>query len=282
MGLSGLVIASLVLLLLPSESVSDMTDFNFTRFDGKEPDLIYQGDAHIPVSSYDVPQIRLTSAYDVWLPSRRISIPFPLPDSVGRVVYSPPIRLWDRAARRQANFQTVITLFIGNYWGIPLADGVSFFIAPINTTIPPGSTRGHMGLYNASGSSPTPLLAVELDASVNSWDPRFRHVGINVNSRTSESVAFWGIRETVGGEVEARITYDMRRRLISVVANTRTTHTDTVTARCEHSVDLKTILPEWVQIGISASTAQSDAAQHEIRAWSFISFMLSDDNTYIL
>ncbi|KAL8492853.1 hypothetical protein ACS0TY_024157 [Phlomoides rotata] len=126
MAVSGLImIASLMLLLLPnklhSQSSSDFTDFNFNNFVGNEADLIYQGDAHIPTDPDDRPPgveegqsfVSLTNAYffpDT--PDLPAAIPFD--NSVGRVVYSPPIRLWDAAGRRQASFQTVIRGYIGN------------------------------------------------------------------------------------------------------------------------------------------------------------------------
>lgn len=265
----------IVFLLLPKQlhSQTDTTHFDFNIFDGKETNLIYQGDAHIPVGQS---LIRLTRTAP---PNRTHPQPTPLQNSVGRVLYSPPIRLWDGAARRQANFQTVIRGFIGNPWSGFIGDGIAFFIAPLGTTIPTGSTGGNMGLYDSTGTSPTPLFAVELDVFMNTWDPNYRHVGININSRNSVAVDRW---DSGGFErfVEARITYDARARLISVVANATHTHSaiQPIIGRVQHAIDMKTLLPEWVQIGISASTGPGPAALQDIRRWSFTSFMISDHN----
>ncbi|KAL8488415.1 hypothetical protein ACS0TY_024165 [Phlomoides rotata] len=284
MALSLFMITSLVLFFLPnqlhSQSSSDTTYFDFTIFDGKEADLIYQGDAHIatrPPAGSVVPPgqtfIRLT----------RAGQHRPFPDSAGRVLYSPPIRLWDAAGRRQANFQTVIRGYIGDPSDGRESDGFAFFIAAAaNTSIPPGSTGGHMGLYDATGVSPVPLVAVELDVFPNTWDPSYRHLGINVNSRRSFVEAFWRI----GGlrrEVEAIITYDARHRLLSALANATNSQYEWAgsdSARVEANFELKSILPEWVQIGISASTGPGAVAFHDIRRWFFISFMESDAVTH--
>ncbi|KAL8508639.1 hypothetical protein ACS0TY_019039 [Phlomoides rotata] len=166
-----MMIASLVLLLLPNKlhsQSSDTTAFNFSNFAGNEAELIYQGTAYIPPAADRPPGVeqgqtlvRLTETYFHPPPP-----PVPFWNRVGRVLYAPPIRLWDAAGRRQANFQTVIRGYIGNYYihepEYNLGDGMSFFIAPaaVNSIvpIPPSSTNGHMGLYDASGRSPTPFL----------------------------------------------------------------------------------------------------------------------------
>ncbi|CAJ1977059.1 unnamed protein product [Sphenostylis stenocarpa] len=62
----------------------------------------------------------------------------PVTGSVGRVLYSAPLRLWE-SSTVVSTFETTFTFQISTPYTTPLADGFALFLAPYDTVIPPNS-----------------------------------------------------------------------------------------------------------------------------------------------
>ncbi|KAL8522423.1 hypothetical protein ACS0TY_012535 [Phlomoides rotata] len=234
----------------------DVTSFTFNTFSPSTPDLTYQGGAHVP---QDSSFLRLTETDSSGLPNSW---------TAGRVVYSKPINFWERSSNRQATFETTINFLITPSQN-GAADGLAFFIAPVGTTIPSGATGANLGIFGSTGTS-SRLFAVEFDNFINgAWDPSYRHIGIDIESRNSKNTTRFD--SATGQLVSARINYDANTKTISVVATS-----GSQTASLSYVFDLKTILTEQVQVGISSATGQSVSALavHDVISWYFTSTLV--------
>ncbi|KAH7832830.1 hypothetical protein Vadar_000371 [Vaccinium darrowii] len=118
---------------------------------------------------------------------------------------------------------------------------------------------GAMGLpINPTTIAPTSrFVAVEFDTFQNvGWDPvnmsPVTHVGIDVNSLTSNVTAVLYCNVTHGIQNEAWIRYESRSHKLNVVF-TGSTNTTRVVDTIHLTVDLRDYLPEWVTFGFSAA-----------------------------
>lgn len=250
-------------------SQSDSTYFTYDSFTSSSKDLIYQGDAFVPSTSSFA---RLTSVYRNGKPS---------PFSVGRVLYSPPVKFWEPG--RQVSFETTIKFNITPVDNNP-GDGLTFFIIPVDSPIPFPSSGGNFGLFDLyTGVAPS-VFAVEFDIFYGGenakWDPPYRHIGIDINSRVSKKVS--RLEGALGREVTARINYGAWTKTVDV-----TVTYESGFSTLYYTYDLKTVLPQAVQVGISASTGGSTVALHDLHYWQFESTLYWEDdvvgvnNTYI-
>ena len=99
-------------------------------------------------------------------------------------------------------------------------------------------------------------------------DPTFRHIGINIGSKTSSNVTkFEG---TIGQRVTARINYEAETKVISVHATSAAEKFDV-----SFVYDLGALLPEKVQVGLVGSTGLY-VAVHDVVSWYFSSTLLHD------
>ncbi|KAL8547734.1 hypothetical protein ACS0TY_007165 [Phlomoides rotata] len=124
---------------------------------------------------------------------------------------------------------------------------MTFFMVPVNSTTTTGGLLNNLGIYNAviPGSA---FFTVEFDLAIDSFDPPYPHIGININSIRSQNTTRF---ENASGKlVTARITYDVPTRVISVVATYGSR-----TATVSFAFNLKALLPQRVQVGLSASTS---------------------------
>ncbi|KAL8557714.1 hypothetical protein ACS0TY_004985 [Phlomoides rotata] len=258
-------------LMLANQLVHSQRDvsFSYDKFTQNTLGLNFQGWAHVPEGSTFV---RLCQ----WI------------TSAGRVLYSQPIQFWDFFYVWPPTFQSPIPFsqFLTfdttiNFLITPFghaADGLTFFIAPVNTTIPSGATGGNLGIFNGSTGRTPNLFAVEFDNFIDGWDPYFHHIGINIESRISRNTTRFG--SATGQLVTARITYNPWTTTISVVATS-----GSQTASLSYVFDLSTILHRQVQVGISAATGQA-AAFNNLISWNFTSSLQSffgnnDEEAYI-
>ncbi|KAK7277087.1 hypothetical protein RIF29_18237 [Crotalaria pallida] len=241
------------MLLNNAHSISDATSFTYTGFNyhGK---LIFQGDT------------RVNSIYDLELTQATKK-------SVGRVLYEDEIHLWEQSTNRVSDFETTITF---NFTSSPddndPADGLAFFIAAPDSTIPKDSYGGYLGLFDprtALDPSKNQVVAVEIDTYTgNSWDPSYRHIGIDVNTINSSSITPWERQDKVQGDI--RINYNGHTKALTVHSH----YPDGKSYEVAYNVDLTTKLPEIVKVGISASTG--DHVQvHTIHSWNFESTLIS-------
>ncbi|XP_047969923.1 mannose/glucose-specific lectin Cramoll-like [Salvia hispanica] len=242
----------LLFLLLASAGLARSQTTSFTYdFYGEQPtDLIYQGDAHFPSDST---YLRMTDTD---------SSGTPLQYRVGRAVYSRPIQFWQAGA--QVDLETTIKFIITPKSGdTNPADGFAFFIAPVGS--PVGSTGGNFGVF---GSGQPPAFAVEFDIFSNPGnDPSYRHVGIDIGSTASKNTTDVG-NAILGQEVTARINYGQASKVISVGVAAGSENFEV-----SYVYDLSNLLPQEVEVGISAATG-GQIAVHDLVSWYFTSTLV--------
>nr|C0HJX1.1 RecName: Full=Mannose/glucose-specific lectin; Short=CTL [Centrolobium tomentosum] len=239
---------------------SDSLSFSFINFDQDERNVIAQGDARL--SGNNILQLTRTDSDGT-----------PVRSTVGRILYSAQVRLWEKSTNRVANFQTQFSFFLESPLSNP-ADGIAFFIAPPDTAIPSGSAGGLLGLFSpktAQNESANQVLAVEFDTfyaqNSNTWDPNYPHIGIDVNSIKSAKTVRWERRE--GVTLNVLVTYNPSTKTLDVVA----TYPDGQRYDLSVVVDVTTVLPEWVRVGFSAASGEQFQT-HNLESWSFTSTLL--------
>ncbi|KAG6423927.1 hypothetical protein SASPL_114335 [Salvia splendens] len=246
-----------LLLATANKAWSQTTSFTYDFYGGPKPtDLIYQGDAHFPSDST---YLRLTNTD---------SSGNPLQYRVGRDVYSKPIQFWEAGA--QVDLETTVKFIINPKSGDSNpADGFTFFVQPVGS--PVGFTGGSFGIFDSSGQNPS-VFAVEFDIFVNGGvDPNYRHVGIDIGSNVSKNTTDVGTA-LIGQEVTASIDYEEATKVIRVHVTA-----GSKTFEVSYVYDLSTILPQQVEVGISASTG-GQIAVHDLISWYFTSTLVKEGN----
>ncbi|KAK7282629.1 hypothetical protein RIF29_11557 [Crotalaria pallida] len=236
---------------------SKALSFSFNEFATEELDLIFQGDAHLTSLSFDSNVLQLTNTNSTGEPQE---------NTVGRVLYSAPMRLYVKGAGKVSHFESNIN-FVLTKPSSKAADGLAFFIAPMNSKIPKHSKGGFLGLFNettAFNSSTNQIVAIEFDTYNNTWDPSYPHIGININSINSSANVRWDIVE--GDVFHARITYDGLHKNLNVTSFYFESGGD---YSVSYMVDLPSVLPEWVRVGITASSGDDGVQVHSITSWDF-------------
>ncbi|XP_058191312.1 L-type lectin-domain containing receptor kinase IX.1-like [Rhododendron vialii] len=193
----------------------------------------------------------------------------------GKVTYKQSLYLWDNSTRNLTDFSTHFVFVIDSQKSSHFGDGLAFFLAPEGSNFTPGGAIG-LPIDPVTRIKTSPFVAVEFDTYGNvddwdGWDPinvgRAPHVGIDVNSLTSNVTAVWKFNITNGTENEAWIRYDSSSYNLSVVfTNNNSKVNDTI----HFTVDLREYLPDWVTIGFSASTGEN-IETHTIKSWEFSS-----------
>lgn len=195
--------------------------------------------------------------------------------SVGRATYVKPLQLWDKPSGKLTDFTTNFSFVINSLNKREYADGLSFFLAPIDSVIPDNVTKGgSMALTRDNeflNSTDNPFVAVEFDIYSNDWDPPNEHVGIDINSMRSVANRTWWSADSIGQgkRHDAWIKYDSASKNLSVVF-TGFKNNSYIRQRLSYIVDLREHLPEFVTFGFSAATGNASAL-HSIYYWSFSS-----------
>ncbi|OVA20888.1 Protein kinase domain [Macleaya cordata] len=198
----------------------------------------------------------------------------PLTGSVGRATYSEPLHLWDSKTRWLTDFSTHFSFEIEAVNQSMYGDGLSFFLAPNGSEVPPNSAGGFLGLLSnetaLSNSTTNQIVAVEFDSFQNSWDPSSDHVGINVNSIKSVEIKEWTSSIKTGSTANAWVSYDSTTKNLSVFLTYAKNPVFDGNSSVYHVVDLREVLPEWVSVGFSAATGDC-IETHTIISWNFSS-----------
>ncbi|XP_022991795.1 L-type lectin-domain containing receptor kinase IX.1-like [Cucurbita maxima] len=238
--------------------------FNFPNFQPNNLDIFFEGDSS---TSNDVIQLTKNRA------------DASLTESAGRASYAKPIRLWDASTGQVADFTTHFSFRINTLNQTVFGDGIAFFIVPYNSTIPPNSTGGFLGLFSSDSAfdtSKNQVFAVEFDSKKDDWDSKEDHIGININSINSTRHLNWNSSMKDNRLANAWITYNSSTKNLSVYLTYDHDPIFTGNFSISASVDLKSLLPEKVRIGFSAATG--DWYQiHNMISWNFNSTL--DDNT---
>ncbi|KAI3755387.1 hypothetical protein L1987_55184 [Smallanthus sonchifolius] len=120
-------------------------------------------------------------------------------------------------------------------------------------------------------------VAVEFDTfGGNEWDPRYPgtnvtiddHVGININSVTSVAYRKWYSNITYGKHCRALINYYANSKNLSVSFTSFQNNLPVWETGLNYTIDLRTVLPEWVIFGFSASTGVR-YQKNSVRSWTF-------------
>ncbi|XP_047159378.1 L-type lectin-domain containing receptor kinase IX.1-like [Vigna umbellata] len=192
--------------------------------------------------------------------------------SYGRVIYPKLLHLWDINSGKVTDFTTHFSFTISAL-NKKHADGIAFFLA--HPGFPSLSPRDGAGiglasrdqLRNQNYKVDHPFVAVEFDTFVNEWDPQsYPHVGIDINSIVSSATAEWFTSQPERG-YEADISFDSSSNILSV---TFTGYKADVVVQGNLSsvVNLKDVLPDWVEFGFSAATGDY-YDEYALSSWSF-------------
>ncbi|KAF1858775.1 hypothetical protein Lal_00044809 [Lupinus albus] len=195
---------------------------------------------------------------------------------VGRAIYGQPLHLWDSSTKVVTDFTTSFTFIIDKVNDTSYGDGFAFYMAPLGYQIPPNSAGGTFALFNATTNSNLPqnhVLAVEFDTFIGSTDPPMKHVGIDDNSLTSVAYGRFDIDINTGNPCHAIITYtsSTKNLIVSWFFNGKSSSNS---SSLSYNIDLMKILPEFVNIGFSASTGLS-TERNVIQSWQFSSTLNS-------
>ncbi|KAL9378733.1 hypothetical protein Peur_030068 [Populus x canadensis] len=240
--------------------------FNFTSFSPNMANISFQGDAF---SSSDVLQLT-KNAKDSNLTG-----------SAGRASYDKPVRLWDAKTRRLTDFTTHFTFVMKAVDSGWYGDGMSFFIAPLDSPIPQDSSGGFLALFSPhtalSASKENQIVAVEFDSKKDiEWDPSDNHVGIDVNSIVSVASVDWKSSIKTGSKANAWVSYNSTTKNLSVFLTYAENPEFGGNSTLHYIIDLREFLPEWVRIGFSASTGDW-VEIHNILSWTFESSLEVSD-----
>nr|CAH59200.1 lectin [Phaseolus augusti] len=251
---------ALFLVLLTHANSAELFSFNFQTFN--EANLILQGNASVSSSG----QLRLTEVKSNGVPEVA---------SLGRAFYSAPIQIWDSTTGKVASFATAFTFNILAPILSNSADGLAFALVPVGSQ--PKFNGGFLGLFQNVTYDPTAqTVAVEFDTCHNlDWDPKGPHIGIDVNSIKSIKTVPWSLLN--GHNAKVLITYDSSTKLLVASLVYPSGSTSYIISE---KVELKSVLPEWVNIGFSATSGlnKGNVETHDVLSWSFAS-KLSDGTT---
>uniref|UniRef100_A0A7N0TN44 non-specific serine/threonine protein kinase n=1 Tax=Kalanchoe fedtschenkoi TaxID=63787 RepID=A0A7N0TN44_KALFE len=202
--------------------------------------------------------------------------------TTGRATYTDSVRLWDAASGSLADFSTRFTFLIDSSGAEPYSDGLAFFLAPLDFPLPDTQEGSGLGLVSGqylANSSLHPFLAVEFDTFGNGEFKDFAgdHVGIDISSMESVAGVKWKSGVLDGKVSQAWVEYRAATKALSVVV-TGFEANATVLQSVNYTVDLRTVLPEWVCIGFSAGTG-AYSELHSIQSWSFDSMLVDLNET---
>ncbi|RLM74898.1 L-type lectin-domain containing receptor kinase IX.1-like [Panicum miliaceum] len=178
----------------------------------------------------------------------------------GQAWHKQPMQLWEGATGKSASFPANFTFSIQSVpagkGAAGVGHGMTFFLAPYMPDLPQESYDGCLGLFdenqkdnyatvNASGDAR--FVAVEFDTHLDPWDPRSRHIGIDMNSMDSHG-NFKVLPD--GSLVDAGV---MSATVV--------------------------LLPEHVAVGFSAATGDEYASNHTVLSFSFLSTLPTKNST---
>ncbi|KAK1358790.1 Concanavalin A-like lectin/glucanase superfamily [Heracleum sosnowskyi] len=244
-------------------SVVCCLDFQISRFDPDQSNILYQGDA--------IPSVGAIEMIDKITYQSR----------VGRVMYAETVPIWDSDSGKLADFTTHFTFTIDTRSLPTYGHGLAFFLAPVGFQIPPNSAGGFLGLYNTSNSdsSANQIVSVEFDSYPNpEWDPPYEHVGININSISSSVNTSWNASLHSGDTADVWIVYNASITTLSVSWAYKENPSFRKNSTLSYQIDLREVLPEIASIGFSSATGQN-GERAIIKSWKFNSTLTKEDTS---
>ncbi|KAL3621014.1 hypothetical protein CASFOL_035926 [Castilleja foliolosa] len=130
----------------------------------------------------------------------------------GRATYTDPLHLWDRASGNLTDFTARFSFVIDSSGNNIFADGLTFFLGPVGSSIQPWSYGGSLGIGNSTvslNSSAYSFVAIEFNTFRNFFDSSTPgpHIGIDINSMESVNATIWQNNVTLGVQNDAWISY---------------------------------------------------------------------------
>ena len=241
------------LLLLPhANSIS----FSFSGFQPNMPDIFFENDSFATGGLLQVTKNQVDDS---------------LTSSIGRASYAEPVHLWDASTGRLTDFTTHFSFAIKAVNDSVYGDGLSLFLAPFDSRIPPDSSGGYLALFSAKSAfntSQNKIVAVEFDSRQDEWDPSSDHVGININSIISVQKVQWKSSIKNGSRANAWVSYNSATKNLSVFLTYADNPVFSGNSTLSYVVDLTKVLPEWIRVGFSAATGES-IELHTVYSWEF-------------
>ncbi|KAJ0096558.1 hypothetical protein Patl1_28374 [Pistacia atlantica] len=237
---------------------ANLVSFNYSCFPINTPNILFEGDAF---PSNDVLQLRKNQADKNLI------------RSVGRATYNQPVTIWDAKTGKLTDFTAHFSFIIKALNTSNNGDGIAFFFAPFDSTIPDNSTGGYLALFSpdtAKTNTSKQIVAVEFDSFQNEWDPSSDHEGVNVNSIISVATVDWKSSIKNGSMANAWVSYNSGTQNLSVFLTYADKPVFSGNSSLWYIVDLREVLPERVKVGFSASTSEV-VEIHNIISWSFSS-----------
>jgi len=244
----------------PQLSLAETIAFTLTQFEVENPNLFTLGDVSFPGGILSLTKTDQNGN--------------PLLKSTGRAQHLTAIHIWDKSSGKLADFSTGFSFIVNTTDPEIHGDGFTFFLGPLSFDLPEHSSDGYLGLFDpktAFTPSENPILAVEFDSFTNGWDPnapfQSPHIGIDVGSILSVATTPWPLNSVPRNALgEASINYNSESKILSVSVDYPGTELNSTSI--SYVVDLRSVLPEWVRVGFSASTGEL-AETHEIINWTF-------------
>lgn len=262
----GLLTFSIYLHFLATNVESEFS-FNFPTF---SPDVFKTGVGFANDATLKNGVVQLTKKDDYGNP---------LKHSAGQFGLINPIQIYDKTTGKIASFVTEFTFLVNTNGRTDHGDGFAFFIVSPDYKIPnkKKSEGGFLGMFSKKTALYTKqVLLVEFDSFANEWDPsplsQFSHIGIDVNSIKSVAFTPWYNDVEDGNVGKGRIEYDSREKILKVLVSYSKKGPLNGDSILVYNIDLTSFLPEFVQIGFSASTGDL-VETHDILSWSFTSNM---------
>lgn len=233
--------------LLETELVNSQktVSFNISNFTTSQSDVSLQGSSVI-------------------LPDGIVSITNPNDPTylAGRILHYTPVPIWDNITANVASFITTFTFKVVDFKDFSPGSGLVFHLLPLDQNyLPNNSDGGYLGVIDSKNAF-NQFVGVEFDG-VSPWDPKYTHVGIDVNSLISLKTVKWN--RVSGALVDVNISYDNLSKTLNVVVS----YPDGTFSTIAQVIDLKEVLPHTVRIGFSAATLNTTRQLHHIHSWSF-------------
>ncbi|RAL50615.1 hypothetical protein DM860_014557 [Cuscuta australis] len=259
---AGLLVTKIMVVLsalhqIHGGAASSIIHFNYTKFPemmSYEEDLKFDGDVF-----HDQNMLLQLTRY------RK--------DSAGRVTYNKLLQLWDKNAGKTADFTTHFTFAIDSPDPNHRGDGVTFFLAHPNFSLPVPPDGSGIGLVgrkqvadNPNYTREHPFVAVEFDTFPNEDDPPYDHVGVDVNAMwTPYTTEWYSVKD--GRKICVEITYNSSSYQLNVVFDGYKDGNE-IKQSYSHGINLKEVLPDKVQFGLSSATGLL-WENHTLCSWSF-------------
>ncbi|KAJ4975620.1 hypothetical protein NE237_000726 [Protea cynaroides] len=225
--------------------------FNFSSFDKNPKDIRLEGSASISG------QVIQVTGYP---PSR---------NRVGRASYRKPVYLWDKLTGNLTDFNTHFSFIINSNEYI-FGDGLGFYLASMDSTLPLNTTGTFLGLVN-SNSTEDQIFALVLDTASQEWNPKNQFSKINTYSLKSQVCIPWDDSVIVGGrKANAWISYNSNTKLLSIFLSYYENSVSWGNSTMSYTVDLRDKLSEWIYVGFSAATG-SITQSYSVLNWEFSS-----------